>query len=132
MGREAGDDRSEQQVAAALGIGRYKKHILYCAAGTCASEADGLSGWNHLKTRLRDLGIQGRLDPLDVFRTKSGCLRVCRAGPIMVVYPEGVWYRRCTPEVIDRILEEHVLGGRVVEEHAFAHNPLSCEVEPGA
>lgn len=123
------DDRSEAQVAAALGVGRYKRHILYCTGGTCAPEGVGDAGWTHLKMRLKQLIDQGRLPPFEVYRTKVGCLRICRSGPIMVIYPEGTWYRGATPEVIDRILEEHLFQGRVVEEYAFAHNPLTATLE---
>jgi (2Fe-2S) ferredoxin len=123
------DDRSEAQVAAALGVGRYTRHILYCTGGTCAPEGVGDSGWTHLKMRLKKLIDEGRLPPFEVYRTKVGCLRICRGGPIMVIYPEGTWYRGATPEVIDRILEEHLLGGKVVEEYAFAHNPLTATLE---
>ncbi|MBX3468459.1 MAG: (2Fe-2S) ferredoxin domain-containing protein [Planctomycetes bacterium] len=119
-------------MAAALGIGRYRRHILYCTGGSCAPEGEGNVGWTHLKARLKQLVDQGRLPPDEVFRTKVGCLRICRGGPILLIYPEGTWYRGATPEVIDRILEEHLLQGRVVESNAFAHNPLTCELEPPA
>jgi (2Fe-2S) ferredoxin len=126
------DGRSEAQVAAALGVGRYSRHILYCTGASCAPEEEGLRGWSHLKQRLKQLVEEKRLGPFDVYRTKVGCLRICRGGPILVIYPEGTWYRGATPPVIDRILEEHLLQGRVVEEFAFAHNPLTCELEgPG-
>src|SRR5688500_17333304 len=105
------DDRSEAQVAAALGVGRYKRHILYCTGGTCAPEDVGNTGWTHLKLRLKQLIDQGRLPASEVYRTKVGCLRICRGGPILVIYPEGTWYRGATPDVIDRILEEHLLQG---------------------
>lgn len=129
MKRDDDDGRSEAQVAAALGVGRYKRHILYCTGGTCAPEEEGLRGWSHLKQRLKQLVEEKRLGPFDIYRTKVGCLRICRGGPILVVYPEGTWYRGASPQVIDRILEEHLLQGRVVEEFVFAHNPLTCELE---
>lgn len=129
MTTEQPQDRSEAQIAAALGIGRYRRHILYCTGGSCAPQGEGERGWSHLKLRLRQLVDEGRLPRDEVYRTKVGCLRICRGGPIMLIYPEGTWYRAATPEVIDRILEEHLLGGRVVEELAFAHNPIGCELE---
>lgn len=104
-----------------LGIGNIKKHIFICAGEKCCSASLGESSWSWLKNWSRTEAAAAA----KVYRTKCKCLRVCREGPVAIVYPEGTWYRNVTPEVCERIVKEHIVGGKIVEDHIFATNPLS-------
>jgi (2Fe-2S) ferredoxin len=108
--------------AVTYGVHKMHRHLLLCAGPECVPSDRGEAAWTYLKKRLAEL----RLDqaPTQLFRTKAHCLRMCTQGPIVVVQPDGVWYHSADPPVIERILQEHVLQGRVVREYAFAEAPL--------
>jgi len=116
-------DRTTPEAAAAMfGVGKIVRHMFVCTGPDCTTPEQGEETWTYVKQRMKELNIAGPDGP--AYRTRCKCFRICIGGPISVVYPEGAWYRNVTPENAERIIQQHVIGGRIVEDLCFARNPL--------